>query len=367
MDMESIEKLLELMRTWTSLEHPRASTSFLVVYTALAHLDDGNCFSEIPYLQITGPRDSKKTQAAAFSIDLVGPDRTVFVTAGTTAPVLFRLIHGRQAKLVAVDEADEITSAVAREVARIARTGYRPGAEVYRCDGPTGTKSYQVYGPKLFVRILPERDEALRDRIIELRTLASRERSFRFTKAERDEAIAAVRPLLEQFGRSERDAVARLYGDPSLVPPGLYGRLASIARPLIAVARRMDACWPGFHFERAVVARIRVEWERRRGMADFEPRRVTKTYLRMFLEASPEPAEAPDVFTRRALQLFFAEQDPNFRRMPAHIFARSLYESNLAVGLHTRKRVNGSNPLKHVRLNLAEIRRDDRHVTEVAL
>ena len=151
---ETARKALEVIRAWTSLENPRASCRFLIAYAALAHIEDGTGFSEILYIRVSGPRDGKKTQTGAIAPDLVGEDHCVVVTAGTTSAVFFRMIDARH-KLVVVDEADELPTGIAREIARIARAGYRTGAKVYRCDGPIGTKSYGVYGPKMFMASSP--------------------------------------------------------------------------------------------------------------------------------------------------------------------------------------------------------------------
>mgnify|MGYP001606581475 FL=1 len=354
---ETARKALEVIRAWTSLENPRASCRFLIAYAALAHIEDGTGFSEILYIRVSGPRDGKKTQTGAIAADLVGEDHCVVVTAGTTSAVFFRMIDARH-KLVVVDEADELPTGIAREIARIARAGYRTGAKVYRCDGPIGTKSYGVYGPKMFIGVKPERDAALRNRMVELRAVASTETEFRFTQGNRDAAIGAMRSLLEAFGEQERANVLSLYNDSHILPEGLSGRLAGIARPLIAVARRLDSRWPGFHFERIVRAQLLREHDLRQELAEFDDSSLIKSYLNTLLDTSPTSAlGVSDVFTREALQDFFMKQDRRFRQIPGHIFTRMLYESGYAVGLRTRKRVNGSNPLKHIRLKIAAIRK----------
>lgn len=352
--MDAINLLLEVMRAWTSLEGTERSIRLLIVYAAMALIEDGTVCSEVPYISIVGERDSKKTQALALVVDLVGEELSVFVTAGVTHAVFFRLINKKAARLVAVDEADELPAGTAREINRVARAGYRQGAVVYRCGGPDGVEPFKVYGCKIFSRINPERDVALKDRTIELRAVPSQESAFKFSRASRDAAVGSMRAELMDFAEANREIIRTLYAVPGLVHSHLVGRLASIGIPLALVARRLDERWPGLGFEEAVIWHLTRERDRRRGYREFESREICRGFLRAFLNSGNKPVEKPDLFLTPTVLEFLERKIPKDAGLGrSNNLTRRLYDWGLACAGPRR------GTARRIRLKVSEIMRED--------
>lgn len=233
--LESVrDRLAEVIaaRVWLPPENEDAQALLLACYVVLTYVSDA--LQAAPYLHVTGPKGSGKSQGTLGLIADFG--YRPISTSNASAAVLYRTLHGLGGTML-LDETESLHAKGERttDLLGVLNCGYSKGFPARRCEGEDLTpREFDVYGCKVLASIgnLPD-------------TLSSRCIKFPMLRKPKEATLPVstvnVSELRDDLHSLIFAHVLTLREKLSTAPDyGLCNRSADLWRPLLTIAEWLD-------------------------------------------------------------------------------------------------------------------------------
>lgn len=219
------------------------SLNAVSLWCALAHM--ANDFDSSPRLAMLSPEPgSGKTRVLEILENLTPEPMFVF---GASTAALFRTMADREVTLL-FDEVDTVFTRRGsddqnEDLRALLNVGYRNGATIPRCVGPTHeVRQFSVFAPCALAGLGDLPDTLMsRSIVIRMRRRAPHEHVVPYRPREHAEEGRAIRQRLADWAATVGQEAGTAWPE---LPDGIVDRLAEVWEPIISVADAAGVPWP---------------------------------------------------------------------------------------------------------------------------